>query len=496
MISDELTVQLRAVFQTQHHVLGRLTQEVEGIGHALDGVDEQSRQIAELEKMMEGIESQSELLRADDLADFDAEDIRRIYSDRRGSVSNELVKIQYRDWPSFVRQCEIYALTHELDPLLPYDAFLTEADLQRLDDESYEAQYRWDRWDYLFVGAAGVLAALTDFLLVKIPKTMKMGQYKGQQGSPLTEWLKEYNTSGKVGAEDFRDDWFARWARKLEKECKVPYDTYKVKIGETTAKIPGMGSKTHRFQSLGHDPVLGFVFGVLDILRGTITGFTYERLGGEFFVGVSASDCSSPHGLIQAILIQLGHLVSDVATPAGLSAPFMTAMQSLKFGNFGQKGRTIADLSRWMYTQGYDFRHFLVGGIGPGVIEIILRAYILLRHYFEHGETKFLLGNHPKYRSMLLAAHGIAAAANAGKITLYQGNPLAINMAQWMALFRYLVPSVKYWVFDKHRLKMEHLEAINDKGWQELEASTARTMEIVAAHEFPMLELGTQASSL
>jgi hypothetical protein len=39
----------------------------------------------------------------------------------------------------------------------------------------------------------------------------------------------------------------------------------------------------------------------------------------------------------------------------------------------------------------------------------------MLRHYSEQGETKINLASHPKYRSMLLAAHGIASLANAGK---------------------------------------------------------------------------------
>jgi len=489
VISDDLAVQLRAVFQAQHHLLGRLTGEVAAIREALEGVDHQTTRIGELERMVVAIETRAEFLRSEDLDDLGVDDVRRLYEARRESVSRELVTLQYQDWSSFVRQCESYSLAHGLDPLLPYEAFLTDADLQQLDEESYEGQYRWDRWDYLFVGTAGVLAALTDLLLVKIPKTMKTGEYKGQKGSPLTEWLKSYNTS--ADAKEFQDDWFARWARKLEKACKVPYDSCYVEVDGTLQWIKGMGSWTHRFQSLGHDPVLGFVFGVLDIMRGTITGFSFDSLGSKFVSGRVWSNLE-PVGLIEALLTQFGHLVSDVATPTGLPAPFMTAMQALKLGSFGEKGRTVAEVSRWMYTQGYDFRHFLVGGIGPGVIEIVLRAYILLRHYFHNGEVNLTPGGHPKYRSMLLAAHGVAAAANAGKVALYQGNPLAINMAQWMALFRYLVPSIKYWAFDRHRLKMQHLEAINDNGWGDLEAATAETLELVAGHEFPLLELGTR----
>ena len=63
-------------------------------------------------------------------------------------------------------------------------------------------------------------------------------------------------------------------------------------------------------------------------------------------------------------------------------------------------------------------------------------------HYYEKGENKILLANDPKYRTMLLSAHAVASAANAGKVILHQGNPLAVNYAEWLALIRYLLPSM------------------------------------------------------
>jgi len=45
------------------------------------------------------------------------------------------------------------------------------------------------------------------------------------------------------------------------------------------------------------------------------------------------------------------------------------------------------------------------------------------------------------------ATYSIACAADVGKVYLKQGNPLAINYAEWLMLLRYLVPSVKYWLF-------------------------------------------------
>lgn len=89
----------------------------------------------------------------------------------------------------------------------------------------------------------------------------------------------------------------------------------------------------------------------------------------------------------------------------GLPAPFMSLLQSINGRHFGTEGHTLGEVGRWMYLNGYDLRHFLVSGITPATIEIILRAYVMLRHYSEKGEVKFSLSSNPKYRSMLLAAH-------------------------------------------------------------------------------------------
>jgi hypothetical protein len=164
----------------------------------------------------------------------------------------------------------------------------------------------------------------------------------------------------------------------------------------------------------------------------------------------------------------------------GLPAPFMTLIQGINAGSFGEKNRTVGEIARWMYLNGYDFRHFLVSGLTPAVIEITLRAYIMLKHYSEHGETTFNVASNPKYRTMLLMAHSIATLGNAGKITLLQGNPLAINYAEWMAFIRYLIPSLKYWTFDQHRLRIEHLSQINTDGWDQLLQSNDQLLATVA----------------
>ncbi len=400
--------------------------------------------------------------------------IPQIYQEGCGAVAEELTKIGFTDWHSFVDKCQKELdtnviksqdwLYHKIqNPFAPYESILTDEDIEKI--RTYEAQYQWDKFDYAFVGSSGILASLTDYFLVSIPRTIKTGEYGGQVGSPITAWLKKYNINTS-------DDWFAQWAQHLEETCKVPYDG---------TNMPGMSPSSHRLQSLGHDPVLGFIFGVLDIMRGTITGFSYDKLSGEHSLFSDVTWSNNPQiGLIEAILRQIGHLISDAFTPMGLPAPFMTLVQGINIGSIGAEGKTVGEVARWMYLNGYDLRHFLVSGITPATIELVLRAYIMLRHYSEYGETKFLLGSHPKYRSMLLAAHSIAALGNVGKIILMEGNPLAINEAQWLALIRYTIPSVKYWVFEQHHLRLEYLNQMKESEWNMLVNNSDTILETVA----------------
>lgn len=499
MFSDAFEADLRTALQVQADLLYRIRRTTERVERDFAESRIASDEIDALEAALAGLEADAEYLDPDDLADFDPEEVPRVYARHRAAVSSELARIDYRGWDDFVRRSRAYAFGRGLDPLAPFDALLDEEDLGRLRKEPYESGLRWDALDYLFVCASGILAALTDLLLVRIPNTVASGQYAGQRGSPLTEWSKRYDTRP-----GHSEGWFAEWARRLEKACKTPYDRQEAFFDGGQEHIPGMTGRSHRFQTLGHDPVVGFVFGVLDVLRGTVTGFSYDHLAGKHgpFGAAANGPSQTTHTdeglsvrLIEAILTHIGHLISDVATPMGLPAPLATLLQGINVGSFGEKGRTVGQVARWMYLEGYDLRHFVVGGVTPAVVEIVLRAYVMLRHHAEHGETKVAVARSPKYRSMLLTAHGVAAAANAGKVALYQGNPLAINQAEWMAFLRYLFPHMKYWLFDRDRLKLEHMDRINEAGWDELILNSGRILERVAADDWEEIRLGHRRTS-
>jgi hypothetical protein len=436
-----------------------------GLERSLGDNNMQATDINELETIMSEIEQDACFLKPCDLDSWAQDDatISVLYEQKKIRYTENLKTLQFSNWHQFVRDSQAYCLSTGIEPVLPWEAILTDKDVAQIKAESYGEQYRWDKWDYIVVGSAGVLAFLTDVFWVAVPQTMKSGVYNGQQGSIVTEKLRSFKFPPSVQS----------W---LEMKAKVPYDH--------------TGGGDHRIDTFGHDPVLGFIMGVLDIIRG---GATTIKRGNIAFESGLADPVMNP---LTAMVTQFLHMLSDVATSKGLPVPFASIIRALKIGSFtGPSGRThtLSSMILWMYHNGYDLRHFVTMGITPAVIEIILRAYLMIRHYSTHGEKKFLLADNPKYRSMLLSAHAVACAGNAGKIALMEGNPLAINYAEWLTMLRYLVPSLKYWMFDKHRLVMDHMLSINEQGWSELCQSSDDLLTRVYADTAPIFALGSES---
>ena len=85
---------------------------------------------------------------------------------------------------------------------------------------------------------------------------------------------------------------------------------------------------------------------------------------------------------------------------------------------------------------------------------------------------------------MALAAHATAAAVNVGKVAVYQGNPLAINYAQWLRFF----DSVFRWVQVKLRSPSDVVRGHARANLMALEQGWA-TID-VADPSFPVLTAG------
>lgn len=298
----------------------------------------------------------------------------------------------------------------------------------------------WDRADWTIVLLAGALATLLDVILVRIPQDSTfLG--KERTGSPLTKWLKDGDRARHVHNHFFKG---------LEKQAKVPYDAATTKA--TGGLVSGMRTTTHRLQSLGHDPALGFLVGVADIMRGT---GTYIDKAGRL---VQVATDAAPVDLINALITQVRHLLSDVYTPVGLQPPLFSLLQ------LGQVESPFAldpsgvrvpwtDVARYMYTNGYDLRHFFTMGITPGVVSAVIRGYWLLKSYATGGTAAQRKLEHAKLTSMLLLGHTIATSGTLLKTGLLFGmNPAALNYNQIAAMAPATIAWFKEAIARDHRI--------------------------------------------
>lgn len=311
-----------------------------------------------------------------------------------------------------------------------------------------------DRYDVALAVASGVLSGLIDIFLVQVPA------HAGFLGSPVSEggWL-----SNKV-KDIFGEVMPPEKIKKLESMYKVSFDPSTSRGLEEA--VAGLGPSTHRYQSLGHDPVLGFIFGIKDILFGEFTAIdkfgkvivqqtTNPLLEGENFI----------IRLLEAIKTVGGHLASDVATPAGLPVPLMPLLSFFQFGTIGKQGYTISEVARQMYRSGYDFRHFIATSVPVAISELIVRLGFMVRK-IQAGTTlseAFPNAAHPQLRRQLLITHATAALINTGKVTV-TNNPLSISWPLMLTLLRYAMPEMMYLLYgqEKEREKLVEDEIMAD----------------------------------
>ncbi len=316
--------------------------------------------------------------------------------------------------------------------------------------------------DGAVVSLAGLIAAVLDILVVKIPKDINyLGKYK-QDGSDITGYFRKLgvNEDGKLNS-------FFSW---MEEKNKVPFDKV------SGVNIEGLNPRTHRLLTLGHDPILGVLFGTLDIYNGTLSAIDVH---GNIGI-IQASSLYEDTGIISAIITWIGHLISDICTSMGLPVPGWGLLQFLQVGSFGEKQRNIAEISKWMYLNGYDVRHFLTMAIVPATVEMIVRGYWLLEKYYLNIDEKIesltraeqemkAISEELKLHKMLFFAHSIATGGNVLKVTMAEGNPLAINIAEWGALLKESIVMVKAMRRDLTGEMINRNRARINREWEEIQ---------------------------
>ena len=323
-------------------------------------------------------------------------------------------------------------------PLFSEEELLANKALVNQLNEDFNSIHNLDKTDALICVAAGILSAVVDILLVGVPGPSATGTKAG----PLSDYVR------KQFEKKFPPEEMAKLAEK--KFVKTPYDAQDNR--NTSVDVEGLSSYYHRLVSLGHDPILGWVIGVIDIMKGQMT--TIDKKGRIVVQVVAGYSDRKEMDFFKALSKQFLHLKSDIVTPMGLPAPFMGLFNLLQFGNIGEENNTIAEVVQGMYYEGYDFIQFCSSSIPVMLTELIVRLSWSIRRLKNGCSIKESIpaslnrSKTPKLASMLFLAHSVASAINAGKV-YFTKNPTAINYPQWLAFANYSFRQLKWWVWQK-----------------------------------------------
>ena len=302
--------------------------------------------------------------------------------------------------------------------------------------------HRLDKVDVAIGALAGMVGSAVDTLMVGIPQKTS----EGLKAGPLSNYIRDYFDR------KFPEEEMQKLANS--KESKVPFDAQDNR--HTTIRVEGLSAYYHRLLQLGHDPVLGFVCGVADILTGRMT--TIDKNGKVVSQVMENYAERKETEIFKALAKQIAHFKSDVTTSMGLPVPFMSLFNLLQFGNIGEYDQTIAEIVQGMYYEGYDFIHFCSMSIPTMLVEVIVRMGYAFKRISEGYSIKDSIPvslnrkKHPKLATMLFLGHSAATAVNAGKVT-FSENPMAINYPQWIAFTKYSYSQLKWAVMEKPSMR-------------------------------------------
>lgn len=335
---------------------------------------------------------------------------------------------------------------HDIEELFSPEELKNNEKAVKLLNHEYNQLHCLDRYDVAISVSAGLLSAAVDILMVGIPQKTP----EGLKGGPLSNYVR---------------DWFDKKFPEEEMEklanskvSKVPFDAQDNR--NTTIYVDGLSAYYHRMLSLGHDPLLGFLFGVIDIMTGRMT--TIDKTGKVVSQVMENYADRTESDIFAAIAKQIIHFKSDITTSMGLPAPLMGLFNLLQFGSIGEAEQTVAEIVQGMYYEGYDFIHFCSMSIPVMITEVIVRmgyAFKRIKEGYSVMESiPFSLNHekHPKLATMLFIGHSAATAVNAGKV-YFTKNPMAINYPQWIAFGKYSYQQLKWVLIQKPQARADYV---------------------------------------
>lgn len=248
-----------------------------------------------------------------------------------------------------------------------------EAILNRL-DETFEKRTSLTKTDTSILMLATALQLVSIYMLPKFQEKFADEDRLAHDDEIIKdmekEKIREYKEKHKNWASKKSEKEYRSW-QEIAFTIKVPYDATRHSGDHFHGR--NMHGGQHRVKTLAHDPILGWIFGVANIISDTITICPEYKLGEKsirvpyiesYSVDMGSNFCwenrvtnwtvfknsfesiqEDKHRLYAALFSQGVHLASDQYTKLGLPIPFLSLIDS--------------DKAYEIYKDGYDYLDYL-----------------------------------------------------------------------------------------------------------------------------------------
>lgn len=372
---------------------------------------------------------------------------------------------ELENWEQIVKQANLY----DPNPVVLED-IMAESEIQSTFKEIDEINKQFSRktrivnkTDLSFLAIATALQVAKSLIFSYVAKKLNYGK-----SFDPTDRLKHNDKSIEKTHRDvndkFRDKHMEKhgtdhWINILYQT--VPYDI--IKGSKDLGK--NMGGKYHRMYTLGHDPILGWIFGTMNILTDCITfnNFHTNRVSrydpitgkskmiitpeivsfGDMFKECYDEVRADYLNLPVALFVQAQHLKSDEFTKLGLPVPLLSSINE----NFASK----------LYSENYDAMCFSrdVKIVGVSfVVSKLVDIIISLTHglFRRENEDKDLY--EVRTRKILLISNSIASTSTIINATIIS-NPKNLDIGSLLNTITRLFSDLKFIA----KIKQEFIES-------------------------------------
>lgn len=202
-------------------------------------------------------------------------------------------------------------------------------------DRKFEAKLKLDKNDVNFLFIAVALQVTRQMLTKFEERTdhVSSGKEAYEQHRGISEQLFDSNSKRKYR-------YYYATMDEIILNPSVPYDvtkgTKKYDLGNGGNQAKGLSGTNHRVKTLGHDPILGYVFGTCNIMTATLTTNTLKTVHVREGMAINKASTKTmfdyslkrskeePQALCAALVKQYFHIKSDIYSHEGIPLPILS----------------------------------------------------------------------------------------------------------------------------------------------------------------------------